>query len=156
MIYLLLRKPSYSPDLAPSDLHLLPNLKKFVSGKRYSSSTEVERAIDGYFHSLPEYHFQEGILMLEKRWTKKNESTGSAVHDCWEQWSRDVLPQENRLPEGHMALPRGKTTIFGVRLWRIVLLLKAEIRAAVGTTVTQRAITNRLFQSQFRARRPVA
>ncbi|GBM37781.1 hypothetical protein AVEN_25892-1 [Araneus ventricosus] len=32
----------------------------------------------------------------------------------------------------------------------------AEIRAAVGTTVTQRTVTNRLLQGQFRARRPVA
>ncbi|GBM44494.1 hypothetical protein AVEN_15019-1 [Araneus ventricosus] len=32
----------------------------------------------------------------------------------------------------------------------------AEIRAAVGTTVTQRTVTNRLLQGQLRARRPVA
>ncbi|GBL79108.1 Transposable element Tc1 transposase [Araneus ventricosus] len=31
-----------------------------------------------------------------------------------------------------------------------------EIRAAVGTTVTQRTVTNRLLQGQLRARRPVA
>ncbi|GBM16955.1 hypothetical protein AVEN_267340-1 [Araneus ventricosus] len=32
----------------------------------------------------------------------------------------------------------------------------AEIRAAVGTTVTQRTVTNTLLQEQLRARRPVA
>ncbi|GBO39985.1 hypothetical protein AVEN_132926-1 [Araneus ventricosus] len=32
----------------------------------------------------------------------------------------------------------------------------AEIRAAIGTTVTQRTVTNRLLQGQLRARRPVA
>ncbi|GBN35375.1 hypothetical protein AVEN_242636-1 [Araneus ventricosus] len=32
----------------------------------------------------------------------------------------------------------------------------AEIRAAVGTTVTQRTVTNRLLQGQLRDRRPVA
>ncbi|GBN30120.1 hypothetical protein AVEN_174380-1 [Araneus ventricosus] len=31
-----------------------------------------------------------------------------------------------------------------------------EIRAAVGTTVTQRTVTNRLLQGQLQARRPVA
>ncbi|GBM88383.1 hypothetical protein AVEN_149440-1 [Araneus ventricosus] len=33
---------------------------------------------------------------------------------------------------------------------------EAEIRAAVGTTVPQRTVTNRLLQGQLRARRPVA
>jgi hypothetical protein len=37
-----------------------------ASKKPFASNEEVERAIDGYFHSLPESHFQEGILMLEK------------------------------------------------------------------------------------------
>ncbi|GFX20374.1 uncharacterized protein TNCV_3487321 [Trichonephila clavipes] len=32
----------------------------------------------------------------------------------------------------------------------------AEIRAAVGTTVTQRTVRNRLLQGQIRARHPVA
>ncbi|GBN87753.1 hypothetical protein AVEN_148100-1 [Araneus ventricosus] len=32
----------------------------------------------------------------------------------------------------------------------------AEVRTAVGTTVTQRTLTNRLLQGQLRARRPVA
>ncbi|GBM88055.1 hypothetical protein AVEN_215123-1 [Araneus ventricosus] len=32
----------------------------------------------------------------------------------------------------------------------------AEIRAAVGTTVTQRTVKNRLLQGQLRARRPLA
>ncbi|GBM16365.1 hypothetical protein AVEN_28324-1 [Araneus ventricosus] len=32
----------------------------------------------------------------------------------------------------------------------------AEIQAAVGTTVTQRTVTNRLFPGQLRVRRPVA
>jgi len=39
--YELLEHPSYSPDLAPSDFHLFPNLKKFVAGKRFRSNEEV-------------------------------------------------------------------------------------------------------------------
>ena len=34
------------PDLAPSDFHLFPNLKKFVSGKLFAFNDEVERAVD--------------------------------------------------------------------------------------------------------------
>jgi Transposase. len=34
------------PDLAPSDFHLFPNLKKFVSGKHFASDEEVEGTLD--------------------------------------------------------------------------------------------------------------
>lgn len=56
-----------SADLALSDFHLFSNSTKFVSGKRFASIEEVERAVDEYFHTLPDSHFRTGILMLEKR-----------------------------------------------------------------------------------------
>ena len=37
---LLLNAP-YSPDLAPSDYFLFPNLKKWLSGQRFSNDEEV-------------------------------------------------------------------------------------------------------------------
>ncbi|GFV69508.1 uncharacterized protein TNCV_2779231 [Trichonephila clavipes] len=37
-----------------------------------------------------------------------------------------ALPQEDRVPNGHVALLRGKTAVFGVRLCRIVLLLRQK------------------------------
>ncbi|GFW56428.1 uncharacterized protein TNCV_2089351 [Trichonephila clavipes] len=37
-----------------------------------------------------------------------------------------VLPQEDRVPGGHAALLSGKTAIFGVRLWCIVLRLRQK------------------------------
>ncbi|UYV61167.1 SETMAR [Cordylochernes scorpioides] len=64
--YDLLGNPSNSPDLASSDFHIFPYLKKFVSGKRFTSNEEVERAVDEYFNRLPDSHFQEGIQILEK------------------------------------------------------------------------------------------
>jgi hypothetical protein len=42
----------------------------FFSKKRFASNEGVERAIDGYFHSLSDFYFREGILMLEKHWLK--------------------------------------------------------------------------------------
>jgi hypothetical protein len=45
-------------------------LKLFVSGKHFVSDEEVERAVDGDFHSLPDSHFQERIRMLERCRTK--------------------------------------------------------------------------------------
>jgi len=56
-MYELLEHPPYSPDLAPSDFHLFPNLKKFVVGKRFGSNEE--QRWNGYFADLPESHFRE-------------------------------------------------------------------------------------------------
>ncbi|GBM16360.1 hypothetical protein AVEN_28320-1 [Araneus ventricosus] len=67
-----------------------------------------------------------------------------------------VLPQEDRVPGGHVALLRGKNR----RVRRMAVghrtASTAEIRAAVGTTVTQRTVTNRLFPGQLRVRCTVA
>ncbi|UYV62348.1 hypothetical protein LAZ67_2000218 [Cordylochernes scorpioides] len=52
--YDLLDHPPCSPDLATSDFHLFPHLKKFVSVKRFASNEEVERAVDEYFNNLPD------------------------------------------------------------------------------------------------------
>ncbi|UYV80334.1 hypothetical protein LAZ67_18002480 [Cordylochernes scorpioides] len=48
----------YSPVLTPSDFHLFSHLNKFVFGKHFTSNEEVERAVDEYFNSLPDSHFQ--------------------------------------------------------------------------------------------------
>lgn len=77
--YELLGHPPYSPDLAPSDFHLFPKFKKFLSGKRFSSNEDIQTAVDAYFAMLPESHFLEGILLLEKRWTKCIEVNGDYV-----------------------------------------------------------------------------
>ena len=41
--------PPYSPDLAPSDFYLFPNLKGWLQGERNSSNKEVKWEADGYF-----------------------------------------------------------------------------------------------------------
>jgi histone-lysine N-methyltransferase SETMAR len=74
--YELLEHPPYSPDLAPSDFHLFPNLKKALRGKRFSSDEEVIAAVEGYFEGLPENHFRTGIHELENRWNKCIELKG--------------------------------------------------------------------------------
>ncbi|GFU64398.1 uncharacterized protein TNCV_3947651 [Trichonephila clavipes] len=37
-----------------------------------------------------------------------------------------VLPQEEQVPSGHVALLRGKTTVFGIRLLCIVLRMQKK------------------------------
>ena len=43
--------PPYSPDLAPCDFFLLPDLKTWLSGKRFSSNEEILDAVNAYFDS---------------------------------------------------------------------------------------------------------
>jgi histone-lysine N-methyltransferase SETMAR len=38
--------PPYSPDLAPSDIHLFPGLKKQLKGLHFSSNAEVIAAAE--------------------------------------------------------------------------------------------------------------
>ncbi|GBO14950.1 hypothetical protein AVEN_84204-2-1, partial [Araneus ventricosus] len=78
------------------------------------------------------------------------------VHDCWQQWSKEG--NASRRPGS--GRPRGTTERKDRRVRHMALAHRtasaAEIRAAVGTTVTQRTVTNRLLQGHLRARRPVA
>ena len=64
--YELLPHPPYSPDLAPSDYFLFPNLKKWLDGKRFYSNDEIISQTDTYFE---EVLFLEGRQKFEKHWT---------------------------------------------------------------------------------------
>ena len=44
----------YSPNLAPSDYFLFPNLKKHLAGKRYESSDDVISAVEDFFEGQKE------------------------------------------------------------------------------------------------------
>ena len=68
--YELLEHPPYSPDLANSDFYLLPKLKLFLAGKRYSSNQEANAAVQGYFADHKKNHYRDGIMALEHRWNK--------------------------------------------------------------------------------------
>ncbi|KAH0816471.1 hypothetical protein GEV33_006320 [Tenebrio molitor] len=47
----------YSPDLAPSDFFLFPNLKKWLGGRRFTSNEEVIAETNGYFAELEESYY---------------------------------------------------------------------------------------------------
>jgi histone-lysine N-methyltransferase SETMAR len=69
----------YSPDLAPSDFFLFPNLKKWLGGRRFTSNEEVIAETNGYFAELEESYYCEGIKKLEHRWTKCTDLEGDYV-----------------------------------------------------------------------------
>lgn len=75
----LVEHPPYSPDLAPSDFFLFPNLKKWLGGQRFTDNEDVIASVSAYFEELPKTHFSEGLKKLEKRLTKCIELQGDYV-----------------------------------------------------------------------------
>lgn len=62
--------PPYSPDLAPSDYFLFPNLKKDLRGKRFNDDEELKAAVMEHFDSKEEKYFYEGLKKLIDRSSK--------------------------------------------------------------------------------------
>jgi len=71
--------PPYSPDLAPSDYHLFPGLKKKWKFRHFSSDAEVIAAAETWLDGqLPEFVLS-GLQKLEQRGQKYIELPGEYV-----------------------------------------------------------------------------
>ena len=68
--YELIPHPAYSPDLAPSDFFLLPNLKKDISGLHFQSDEEVVTAVEEWVNGKDPDFFSSGLMALEHCWSK--------------------------------------------------------------------------------------
>jgi len=77
--YELLPHPPYSPDLAPCDFFLFPNIKKWLGGKRFTSNEEVIDQTEAYVEEFDKSYFLDGLKNLEHRWTKCIELRGDYV-----------------------------------------------------------------------------
>ena len=75
---LLLHFP-YSPDLAPCDFYLSPNLKKWLEGRRFTSNGEVINETEAYFAEFDKSFFLNGLKKLEYRWSRCIELKGDYV-----------------------------------------------------------------------------
>ena len=62
--------PPYSPDLALSDYHLFPELKKQLKGRHFSSDAEVIAAAETWLDRQHSEFFLNGLHKLEQ-WAKK-------------------------------------------------------------------------------------
>lgn len=71
--------PPYSPDLAPSDYYLFPNLKKDLRGKRFSDDEELKAAINTHFEEKSEDYFLQGLEKLISRSNKCIEVLGNYI-----------------------------------------------------------------------------
>ena len=56
--------PSYSPDLAPSDYHLFPGLKKQLKCRTFSSDAEVIAAAETWLDGQPSEFFFEWLAKV--------------------------------------------------------------------------------------------
>jgi histone-lysine N-methyltransferase SETMAR len=59
--------PPYSPDLAPLDYYLFPNMKKRLAGRRFYSNKEVIVEMNSYFAQLCQSYYSKRINKLEQR-----------------------------------------------------------------------------------------
>ena len=60
---------AYSPDLAPSDYFLFPNLKKDIRGRHFRSKEEVVAAIEEWVRDKDPGFFSSGLMALEHCWS---------------------------------------------------------------------------------------
>ena len=62
--------PPYSPDLAPSDCYLFPNIKKELDGNHFARDDDVINAVNHFLRDQNGAIYTEGIRLLHDRWTK--------------------------------------------------------------------------------------
>ena len=68
--YELIPHSAYSPNLAPSDFFLFPNLKKDIRGCHFQSDEEVVTALEEWVNGKDPAFFSAGPMALENCWTK--------------------------------------------------------------------------------------
>lgn len=68
--YDMLPHPPYSPDLAPSDFHLFPQMKKFLRGRVFAGDDEVKDKVMDVLGGFPPDFFRDGFIQLRRRLEK--------------------------------------------------------------------------------------
>ena len=66
----LLRHPSYSPDLAPSDFYLFPKLNEFMKGRKFADDDDATCTANDWLEDQEQEFFYNGIRALENHLTK--------------------------------------------------------------------------------------
>ena len=77
--YEILPHPPYSPDLAPSDFCLFPNLRKSIKGCRFEDIEDAISAVEEWFQAQNETFYSQGLLKVKHRWQKCGTLQGDYV-----------------------------------------------------------------------------
>ena len=74
-----LNHPTHSPDIAPTNYHLLSNWKKFLRLKNFSSDDEAITTVEDYLTDLNSEFFCKGIQNLHDSWQRVVASEGQYI-----------------------------------------------------------------------------
>ena len=70
-----LNQPPYSPDMAPSELHLFSSSQHFLFGK------DVQNNLDKFFEVKSKEFYRRGIEKLPRRWEQIIKNNGQSIID---------------------------------------------------------------------------
>ena len=62
--------PPYSPDLAPSDFHLFPHMKRSLGGQHFGTDNELQTSVKKWLKAQAAGFYDEGIGKLVPRYEK--------------------------------------------------------------------------------------
>jgi len=69
-------QPPYSPDLAPEDFFLFPQLKSSMKGRRFQTIEEIEENWTRDLRAILQYKFQDAFQNWKKHWKRCIKSVG--------------------------------------------------------------------------------
>uniref|UniRef100_A0A803STN5 Tc1-like transposase DDE domain-containing protein n=1 Tax=Anolis carolinensis TaxID=28377 RepID=A0A803STN5_ANOCA len=62
--------PPYSPDLAPSDYHLFPTMKKWLATQHFDDDLQLQEEVTNWLKMQSGKFYEEGIAKLINRYQK--------------------------------------------------------------------------------------
>jgi histone-lysine N-methyltransferase SETMAR len=71
--------PSYSPDLAPTDYHLLHSLSNHVREKKFDDEDDLKMDLVNFFDQKSQDFYERGILSLPEHWRQVIDSNGAYI-----------------------------------------------------------------------------
>ncbi|GBP69257.1 Protein polybromo-1 [Eumeta japonica] len=85
--------PPYSPDIVPSDFHLLRSIAHGLAAQRFHSYEEAKKWIDSWIASKDMSFFRRGIHILPERWEKHSEDSDKGDDSDTEDKINEDSPQ---------------------------------------------------------------
>jgi len=63
-----LKRPAYSPDLAPNDLFLIPKIKEILKGRHFDNIDDIRSNTMAALTAIPQNQFQNCFEGWTRRW----------------------------------------------------------------------------------------
>lgn len=69
--------PPYSPDLSPTDFHLILGLDNHMKNRTFNNEDDLKTEVHNFFQSKTKDFYKNGITQLLHLWEKVIECDGS-------------------------------------------------------------------------------